>query len=101
MSLVLVKVFSVILTWTHACCTMSQGSHRGDWYFPNGTRLPFPATDVNTWKIRGAQRVELRRNSGTTTPPVGSMSTGGIYNYNSLFQLNSLKVYFYRRYFIV
>ena len=73
MSLVLVKVFSVILTWTHACCTMSQGSHRGDWYFPNGTRLPFPATDVNTWQIRGAQRVELRRNSGTTTPPVGHM----------------------------
>ena len=21
------------------CCTMPQGSHRGDWYFPNGSRL--------------------------------------------------------------
>ena len=24
------------------CCSDSQCPHRGDWYFPNGTRLPFP-----------------------------------------------------------
>ena len=23
------------------CCSGVQGSHRGDWYFPIGTRLPF------------------------------------------------------------
>ena len=23
------------------CCSGSQGIHRGDWYFPNGTVLPF------------------------------------------------------------
>ena len=23
------------------CCSGAQGPHRGDWYFPNGTRLPF------------------------------------------------------------
>ena len=23
------------------CCSSAQGPHRGDWYFPNGTRLPF------------------------------------------------------------
>ena len=23
------------------CCSSNQGPHRGDWYFPNGTRLPF------------------------------------------------------------
>ena len=23
------------------CCSGGQGSHRGDWYFPNGTRLLF------------------------------------------------------------
>ena len=23
------------------CCSGAQGSHRGDWYFPNETRLPF------------------------------------------------------------
>ena len=40
------------------CCSGSQGIHRGDWYFPNGTRLPFSG-DVS--EARGAQRVELRR----------------------------------------
>ena len=23
------------------CCTSGDGGHRGDWYFPDGTRLPF------------------------------------------------------------
>ena len=25
----------------NTCCSINDGSHRGDWYFPNGTRLPF------------------------------------------------------------
>ena len=24
----------------NSCCSSAQGSHRGDWFFPNGTRLP-------------------------------------------------------------
>ena len=24
-----------------SCCSGDQGSHRGDWFFPNGNRLPF------------------------------------------------------------
>ena len=49
------------------CCRGAQGPHRGDWYFPDGTRLPFP--DVNTlppiFEARQLKRVDLRRNSGT------------------------------------
>ena len=47
------------------CCSMPQGPHRGDWYFPAGDRLPFPdGSDIV--ESRQAQRVDLRRNSGTT-----------------------------------
>ena len=48
------------------CCSGSQGYHRGDWYFPNGTRLPFSG---NMYDGRGAQRVDLHRT--TATGPTG------------------------------
>ena len=44
------------------CCSGSQGAHRGDWYFPDGTRLPLSG---NVYEGRGAQRVELRRTNAT------------------------------------
>ena len=49
------------------CCHRDQGSHRGDWYFPNGTRLPFPSNNnpPPIFENRQAQRVDIRRNSGT------------------------------------
>ena len=28
------------ITDLSTCCRGTDGSHRGDWYFPNGTRLP-------------------------------------------------------------
>ena len=46
----------------NTCCSGPQGSHRGDWYFPDGTRLPFSG-DTN--EGRGAQRVDLRQTSAT------------------------------------
>ena len=46
------------------CCRSSQGPHRGDWYFPNRTRLPFPGSS-DFFESRQAQRVDLRCNSGT------------------------------------
>ena len=52
------------------CCSSAQGSYRGDWYFPNGTRLPFPG-DGEIFESRGAQRVYLRYKSG--------ISPSGIY----------------------
>ena len=46
------------------CCSAAQGSHRGDWYFPSGYRLPFPDGSAIV-QSRQAQRVDLRRHSGT------------------------------------
>ena len=54
----------------NTCCSGAQGSHRGDWYFPNGDRLPFPGGegDINViTQFRGAQRVDLRRRSDSET----------------------------------
>ena len=52
----------------HTCCSGSQGVHRGDWYFPNGGRLPFSG-DVS--EGRGPQQAVLRY--------TGSGGTSGIY----------------------
>ena len=50
------------------CCTLSQGSYRGDWYFPNGNRLPFDShNDIH--KARQDRAVDLRRKR--TTSPSG------------------------------
>ena len=44
------------------CCSGADGPHRGDWYFPNGDRLPFPdGSDIV--EARTHQRVDLRRNN--------------------------------------
>ena len=53
------------------CCSSVQGSHRGDWYFPNGTRLSLSG---NVYEVRGAQRVELHRT--TATGPTGIYRCG-------------------------
>ena len=50
------------------CCTGLQGSHRGDWYFPNGTLLDF------TWNIRksrGDRNAFLRHRPDTPNSPTG------------------------------
>ena len=44
------------------CCSGPHGPHRGDWYFPNATRLPFPGFG-DIFESRVALRVDLRRNS--------------------------------------
>ena len=43
------------------CCSRDEGIHRGDWYFSNGARLPFPG-DGDIYESREVQRVDLRRN---------------------------------------
>ena len=53
------------------CCSSNQGIHRGDWYFPNGTRLPLPGGVNPIIESRQAQRVELRRTSSTVMRPTG------------------------------
>ena len=49
------------------CCSGGQGVHRGDWYFPNGDRLPHPGGG-DIFEARVAQRVDLRRRSSATSP---------------------------------
>ena len=50
------------------CCTNSQGPHRGDWYFPNGTRLEFPDGKIPIVEARQDQRVDLRRINNHNEP---------------------------------
>ena len=47
------------------CCSGSQSIHRGDWYFPDGTRLPFSGPSVPIGLARAAQRVVIGRTSAT------------------------------------
>ena len=49
------------------CCSMGQGQHRGDWYFLDGTRLPFLGLGDIT-EARGPQRVDIRRNNNANSP---------------------------------
>ena len=51
------------------CCNSRDGPDRGDWYFPNGTQLPFPNIMFNIFEIRQTERVELRHRgrSGVTS----------------------------------
>lgn len=43
-----------------SCCSSAQGSHRGDWYFPNGDRLGFSNGPSAIYEQRLAQQVDLR-----------------------------------------
>ena len=50
------------------CCNATQGADRGDWYFPNGSRLNFNNDPGDIYEQRQAQRVVLhRRNNGSTS----------------------------------
>ena len=49
------------------CCSGAQGIHRGDWYFPNGVRLPFPGSgDIVSTRL--AQKVDMRRVNNANEP---------------------------------
>ena len=50
------------------CCTSREGSHRGDWYFPEGTRLPFSGGGGDIYESRGSQRVTVRRRNNANSP---------------------------------
>ena len=45
-----------------SCCSADEGIHRGDWYFPNRTRLPFAQSNGIIYESRDSQRVDLHRN---------------------------------------
>ena len=52
------------------CCNNMDGNDRGDWHYPNGTRLSFGGNAVNF--LRRSQRISLNRNGG----PVDSVASG-------------------------
>ena len=47
------------------CCSAGQGIHRGTWYFPDGTVLPFIGSSVPIGDGVAAQIAVIRRTSGT------------------------------------
>ena len=55
------------VTDLETCCSGAEGPHRGDWYFPNGTRLPFSG-DGDIFENRNAQGVDLRRRNNANSP---------------------------------
>ena len=48
------------ITDLSTCCGSTDGPHRGDWYFPDGTRLPFLAPNVDTFEARVPPGVDIR-----------------------------------------
>ena len=49
------------------CCSASEGVHRGDWYFPDGARLPFFG-DGDVYEYHEARRVDLRSVTSVSSP---------------------------------
>ena len=50
------------------CCRDTNGIHRGDWFFPNGSVLGFISSDDDIVEFRGFQRVDIRRgNNGSAS----------------------------------
>ena len=47
------------------CCSQAQGFHRGDWYYPNGSRLQFRS---GFFEARSDQVVVLRKLTGIVMP---------------------------------
>ena len=50
------------------CCSGSQGPHRGDWYFPDGTVLPFIVNNVPIALGRAARIAVIRRTNDVAGP---------------------------------
>ena len=76
------------------CCSSGQGIHRGDWYFPNGTRLLSPTFFAIIYENREKKRVDLRRLSATS--PTGmyycDIATVDVHD-NEITQLTRKRVY--------
>ena len=67
------------VTDLNTCCINTVGAHRGDWYFPNGTRLPFSG---GIYESRGHKRVHLRRKNQYNVPGIYhcNISTNAVHN---------------------
>ena len=56
------------ITDLSACCSGSEGGYRGDWYFPNDTRLPISVSGDIMFESRVAQKVDLRSRNNANSP---------------------------------
>ena len=56
------------ITDLSTCCSPNQGIHRGDWYFPDGERLPLASSGFDIFMRRVAQQVSLRRRNNSMGP---------------------------------
>lgn len=45
----------------NTCCTSTQGNHRGNWFFPNETRVQFFSENWGMYQRRGPQQVYMER----------------------------------------
>ena len=81
------------------CCSRSQGAHRGNWYFPNGTRLPFNGRGYDIFQVRGGSRVGLHHRNNATTPSgiyrcdIPTDAVHDDYGYNTLNELLYVGLY--------
>ena len=79
----------------NTCCSDTDGSHRGDWYFPDGSRLPFSGDIVMN---RGSQRVNLHRRNNANSP-VGiyrcDIATNAVYDYTDILVRDTVYVGLY------
>ena len=50
------------------CCSGSQAQHRGDWYFPDGDRLPFQTNTGTFFEFRRDRQVDIHSRSGANPP---------------------------------
>ena len=70
------------------CCTQAEGIHRGDWYFPDSTQLPFGGP---LFESRGPQRVDIYSNVTSKVDPYHMVYIAVIFKL-LLFIMNSTKV---------
>ena len=50
------------------CCSINEGVHRGDWYFPDGDILPFASISDDIVMDREPQVIHLRRRNNAMSP---------------------------------
>ena len=56
------------ITDLSTCCHSQTGDHRGDWYFPNETRLDGGSSGDSIYEGRFNRRVDLRRRHNVMGP---------------------------------
>ena len=61
------SVQCITVTDLGTCCGNTDGPHRGDGYFPDGTRLWFSHGPGDIFQSRGSERVALRRRNNANS----------------------------------